>query len=106
MFPNMPKPTFTRVALKPEQIEELEIPHDYQPLKKTNPNYKKFVELYGERGYELEAIPAAQLVSLLDDSISKIVDIELWNQEHEKAEKDIQTLQAKRERILEALKGA
>jgi len=86
----------TRLALNPEQVKSL--PHDPLPLKKKDPNYRKFInefrELFNETtpyGYELEAMDPEELRKLLDSAIESYItkpldqnEIKKWLEEYDR----------------------
>lgn len=63
---------FKRVALTPEQIEKYKLPQD--PAKKSDPNYKKFVNQYGDNVVELDSLPPDALKNLIKNCIEAKVD--------------------------------
>jgi hypothetical protein len=79
-----------KVALTADQVAEMELPPDYQPMKaKTSSSrYKKFVERHGENAFELEAIPPRRLQELLRTAINSVIDVEAFNREIDAEKKD------------------
>jgi len=59
---------FERIALTEEQIEKYQLPSD--PGKKSDPNYNKFVNIYGsDRVVELDSLPPDVLRKIIEDCI-------------------------------------
>jgi len=73
---------FERIALTPEQIINYDLPQD--PAKKSDPNYRRFVEQYGDRVVELDSLPPEVLRELIEESIRTTIDEELFVQVQEK----------------------
>ena len=79
---------FERIALTEEQIEKYKLPSD--PGKKSDPNYNKFVSLYGsDMVVELDSLPPDVLRDIIKDCITKNINNGLLAQvqEEEEAEK-------------------
>jgi len=77
---------FERIALTEGQIKEYKLPSD--PGKKSDPNYNKFVSLYGsDMVVELDSLPPDVLRKIIEDCILKNIDQGLLAQVQEK-EKD------------------
>jgi DNA-binding Lrp family transcriptional regulator len=71
-----------RAALTRSQIGRLSL-HQGQLAneKKDGSRYKRFVELYGERCWELEAIPTDTLRVIVEDCIRNVMDLEAFEKE-------------------------
>lgn len=64
---------FERIALTEEQIEKYQLPSD--PGKKSDPNYNKFVSIYGsDRVVELDSLPPDILRKIIEDCILQNID--------------------------------
>ncbi|GAI23752.1 unnamed protein product, partial [marine sediment metagenome] len=64
---------FERIALTQEQIEKYQLPSD--PAKQSDPNYNKFVDLYGsDMVVELDSLPPDVLRKIIEDCILQNVD--------------------------------
>ncbi len=64
---------FRRIALTEEQIEEYQLPSD--PAKQSDPNYNKFVDLYGsDMVVELDSLPPDVLRKIIGDCILQNID--------------------------------
>jgi len=80
---------YERIALTQKQIEKYQLPSD--PGKKTDPNYNKFVSLYGsDMVVELDSLPPDVLRNIIKDCILKNIDAGLLAQvqKEEKKEQD------------------
>ncbi|MBA7574204.1 hypothetical protein ES695_06215 [Candidatus Atribacteria bacterium 1244-E10-H5-B2] len=72
-----------RVALTEEQIKKYRLPSDR--AKKSDPNYKKFVEVTGsDKVVELDSLPPDILRKIIEDCIMKNIDYELLGLVQEK----------------------
>ena len=59
---------FERIALTEEQIKEYRLPSD--PAKQSDPNYNKFVDLYGsDMVVELDSLPPDVLRRIIEGCI-------------------------------------
>ena len=64
---------YERIALTEEQIKEYHLPSD--PGKQSDPNYNKFVALYGDDlVVELDSLPPNVLRKIIEDCILKNID--------------------------------
>jgi len=64
---------FGRIALTKEQIKKYQLPSD--PAKQSDPNYNKFVSLYGsDMVVELDSLPPDVLRKIIEDCILKNID--------------------------------
>lgn len=63
---------FRRVALTQEQISQHNLPQD--PAKKSDPNYKKFVNKYGDNVVEIDSLPPDVLRELIRDCVEAKID--------------------------------
>jgi hypothetical protein len=95
-----------KVALTADQVAEMDLPPDYQPMKakKSSSRYKKFVERYGEHAFELEAIPPRRLQEILRAAINSVIDVEAFNREIDAEKRDAAHLEGLR-RSLTKLMG-
>ncbi len=77
---------YERIALTPEQIKAYSLPSESG--KKSDPNYNKFVALYGDdKVIELDSLPPDILRGIIKEAITKNIDPGLLEQVQEK-EKD------------------
>ena len=64
---------FERIALTQEQIEEYQLPSD--PAKQSDPNYNKFVNIYGsDMVVELDSLPPDVLRRIIEGCILQNID--------------------------------
>ena len=63
---------FKRVALTMDQINQYNLPQD--PGRQSDPNYKRFVEQYGDNVVELDALPPDVLRNLVENCITNLID--------------------------------
>ncbi len=64
---------YKRIALTKEQIEKYKLPSD--PGKQSDPNYNKFVDLYGsDMVVELDSLPPDVLRKIIEDCILQNID--------------------------------
>ncbi len=74
---------YERIALNKEQIEKYKLPSD--PGKQSDPNYKKFVSIYGsDMVVELDSLPPDILRKIIEECILKNIDQGLLAQIQEK----------------------
>ena len=74
---------FERIALTEDQIEKYQLPSD--PGKKIDPNYNKFVDIYGsDMVVELDSLPPDMLRKIIEDCILKNIDQGLLAQVQER----------------------
>lgn len=65
-----------RIALNMEQIEERKPPPN--PAKTTDARFAAYREQFGDESWELDALPPAYLVELVEAQILKHIDAEKW----------------------------
>jgi len=65
-----------RIALTIDQVKELDLAPN--PTKIADTRTPKYVELYGDECWELDAYPPDQLSKLIYDSIAQEIDTEEW----------------------------
>jgi hypothetical protein len=77
-----------KVALTAEQVADLHVTSNSLETKKNGSRYSKFVERYGPDGYELEAVPPAELQRMLRRAIDRVLDVKAFNSEIEAEKMD------------------
>lgn len=87
------------VALKQEQIEEYDLPVKMGAAKVTDPRYKKFVEKYGPRAVELDALSPKILRELIDQAIGRYVDLSKVRQHLKEEAKERPILEDFRDKV-------
>lgn len=83
--------TFQRLALKWEQIEELQPPEN--PAKLTDSRADKYIEQYGDSSWELDAIEPRELDRLVTEAVEDLRDPDLWIEAQSKENKMKEDLQ-------------
>lgn len=73
------------IALTPEQVNDHQLPHSIDAVKKTDPNYKKWLLEYGpyQPAVELDALHPEVLKGILKNSLSDVYDIDSMIDEQE-----------------------
>jgi hypothetical protein len=94
-----------KVALNAEQIERLGLPPGAQ-AKKTSPRYAEFKRRYGDKSWELEAIPPDILADELHEAIESVIDWRAYTHEQQQEAQDARELEARRKVLLSAMGGA
>jgi hypothetical protein len=89
-----------------EQIEQYNLPSQ-NFAKESSSNFEWFVKRNAgdESVYELEALDPANMMSDLDDVITSVLDVDLFNGEVEREQDEAAYLEAARNTAKEALKG-
>lgn len=67
---------FKRIALNMEQIKKYKLPPN--PAKKKDSRFKKYAAKYGDKSWELDAVPPETLVEMIDKEIKKYKDEDAW----------------------------
>jgi hypothetical protein len=83
---------FKPVALTEEDIIKYSLPHKPKAIKKGDTRTPKHVERYGELAVELDALDVKILEEKIKDAIEAEIDIDLFNVEVEKEEKELNKL--------------
>ena len=93
-----------RVALTAEQVKRYELPPGgVAKGKKGSKKRKAFIEQYGDRTWELEALEPAALQQELTNAIDAVIDHDAFNAELDAEKRDSAELEAYRRRALAAL---
>jgi hypothetical protein len=92
-----------KVALKPEQIEQLGLPPNTN-VKTTSSRFKKFVRRFGTAVYELEAVEPSLLQRWLDEAVRSVLNISLFNAQVELEKQDAAAIADFRQEALAYLK--
>ena len=72
-----------KAALTHQQAQELDL-HEGQIAKELSARRKRFVDAYGDRCWELEAIPTDTLRDIVDGTIQRTIDMEAFQREVDK----------------------
>jgi hypothetical protein len=94
-----------KVALTAEDVRRYNLPSDMD-AKPSSPNYKKFMAKYGSKAVELDAAPVALLQSKLREAIQQVIDVDEFNAQVEQEKLDAANIEAYRQVVFEAIKGA
>lgn len=94
-----------KVALTADDIAKYDLPSDMD-AKESSPNYQKFVDQYGSKVVELDAAPVKLLQSKLREAIESVIDVVEFNAQAELEAQDAATVEAHRQVVFEAIKGA
>lgn len=66
-----------RVALNMDQIKARKPPPN--PAKSTDSRFREYRRLYGDKSWELDALPPEYLVELVESNVRDLMDAEIWN---------------------------
>jgi hypothetical protein len=91
-----------KAALTQRQTQELDL-HEGQIAKEDSARYDQFVKAYGERCWELEAIPTDTLREIVEAIIRQTIDMDAFRRELELQEQDKRELKVYRRRARELL---
>lgn len=89
MFPGL---ELRRIALNMNQIEELKPPPN--PAKTTDARYAKYLEMYGNESWELDALKPQYIHNLVSEQMSTLVDMKAWGERVAEVEVVRERLQA------------
>ncbi len=67
-----------RLALNWNQVEEWKPPEN--PAKETDSRFEAYVHEFGESSWELDAVEPRTLADLVRDGITKLIDVEIWDE--------------------------
>jgi hypothetical protein len=76
-----------KVALTRAQVQQYRLGHGQEPKRKST-NYQKFIECYGKRSFEIEALEPATLQQILRTAIESVIDQAAYAAEIEAEKKD------------------
>ncbi len=88
-----------KVALTEEQVIGLKLPPKMM-AKRSDSNYARFAEQYGDVAHELEAVPPQTLQDMLREAIKRVLDMGAFRSQRERQADDRGKLADKRNRIL------
>lgn len=76
-----------RIALNMDQVRRFKLPPN--PAKEADSRFGRYVEQYGNKSWELDALSPKFIAELLESHFKKFIDQELWqeNREREREEK-------------------
>ena len=82
-----------QIALTTEQVNKYSPPPN--PAKITDPRAKLYIQRYGRKSWEVDALPPDVMMSLVEKSIKSYIDIDQWNaiiDEEEGQKEKLQTI--------------
>lgn len=91
---------FKRIALRKEHIEEYELPHNPNAIKKTDTRYAKHKAQYGEIAVELDALSPPILERMILSAIENEIDIDRYKTEFNQQRMDRINIEKLREEIV------
>jgi hypothetical protein len=93
-----------KAALNIDQVDEMELEPSME-AKDSSPTYDAFVQRYGiTDAYELEALEPADLQRILQDAIEEVMDLDAYNAEIERDDKDAVDIAAMKQLAFDAIK--
>ena len=93
-----------RIAVTPEQIEELDLAEDFNPAKESSSRYASFVDRTGDtKTWEVEALPPDYLVEQIKAAIEGNMNMEVYEAVCDQEEEDCDELCRIREEIADQL---
>ena len=106
---SMPNMQAVKVALNHSQVAQYGLPESVNEAKKGGNSAayhvrrQRFVEKYGAKVYELEALPPATLQQILRDTIESVIDRTAFDHEVAQERADAANIAATRQRVLRYL---
>jgi len=94
--------TAIKVALTHKQVKERKLEH-FVEAKPNAQGYKRFIQKYGKKAWELEALEPKDLQQILRDSIDSIIDTKAFNYELHMEKTDARQLKAINQQVQEKL---
>ena len=91
-----------KAALTHQQTQELNL-HEGQMAKEESARYERFVDAYGDRCWELEAVPNDTLQEIFEGTIRRTIDLDAFEAELEKETEEKDNLDTYRGRVLDLL---
>ena len=91
-----------KAALTAEQVQAMDL-HEGQLSKKSSSRYPRFVQVHGERVWELESLTSEQLREIVEAAIRGLLDLEAFEEEVAREELDQLELEAKRRQLRQVL---
>jgi hypothetical protein len=98
------KLVIVRAALTHSQIQTLDL-HEGQLAKEDSSRYQRFVQKYGKRCWELEAVPTDTLRKIVEDCIRRHLDLDAFKRELEIQKADHQEINEEKQRIKKLITG-
>ena len=88
-----------KVALNADDVTKYNLPSDMD-AKPSSPNYEKFVERFGSKVVELDAIPVQLLQQKLRDAFEKYLDMDEFNAQLKLEQQDAVEIEAYRKVLM------
>lgn len=88
--------TVERLALNYDQVEQYNPPPN--PAKETDSRFAGYEAEFGSASWELDALAPDVIVSIIEDAIGRLVDLEAYTAIEEREKQSIATLQAAEDR--------
>ena len=93
-----------KAMLTHQQTQEMDL-HEGQMAKEDGARYQRFVDAYGDRCWELEAIPTETQREIMEGAIQRTLDMEAFRCEVETQRREQGELDEHRRRVRELLAG-
>lgn len=84
--------TVKHIGLTMPQIKQFNLPPN--PAKITDPRANEYIKKHGKISWEVDALPPARLVSIVEENIQEEIDIDKYNDVLKEEQKDIKKLKA------------
>ena len=91
-----------KAALTAEQVRTMNL-HEGQLSKETSSRYRRFVAAHGDRAWELESLTADQLREIVEAAIRSLLDLQAFEAEVEREQREQIELEARRRQLRRAL---
>jgi hypothetical protein len=91
-----------KAALTADQVRTMGL-HEGQLSKETSSRYRRFVEVHGDRAWELESLTADQLREIVEAAIRGVLDLPAFEAEVEREQQEQSELEAKRRQLRRSL---
>ncbi len=93
-----------RIALNIEDIQRYNLPYSIDAIKKSDTRYKQFCSRYGDIAVELDALHPAELEKIARKAIESELDMDLFNEQREIEQMELQKVAAIREKVQAVVK--
>ena len=84
--------TIHRIALNHQDVTERDLPHFEAATKKGDSRYQWFVERYGNRCWELDALPPPDLRERVENAILEHLDRDAWEHAREIEDAEVESM--------------
>jgi len=93
--------TVKRIALTIEQVKALNLAPN--PTKKTDPRARWYVDSYGDRCWELDAVEPNTLRDIVAKAIEAYIDKDIWNKTVERSKREYEEAKERLEKLAKRL---